>query len=607
MARKEGKLKRVTRFLLAASLLIGIFSLAAFAALNTERFSNIGATSGQADGLEPGGDRHNSYAWCMESMTNSGGEEYLYVGSNRDLGYLLLSGGVTDEQILELFNGDMPLPNGDLKARIFRKKTDGLGDWETVYTSENIPNTQYPYDLGYRGVVSYAAPGESLPSLYFGSFGTVNTRLLKITPDFQSGDTPEIVYETAVASESSLRALEVYDYGSGKKLYMGVLKPNDDPAQADLQILEAATPEPDGWKPVAFLSDFPGTRTTPETMASGGVWDMVAFNGWLYAFIGNYYTGTDGDGFMVFKGKPVPEGTEGRNAAGWLWVPIVSTPAGSNAKYPNSLGNLRHMTASPYLYSVGGRDYVYVGTFADIPTAISLLAGGTLTDLLDCLYPCQVYRFDANDNWEMVIGNPQDSNGVFTARVGNFGAGFYNAPTTIADLPSVISSPRELSMNQYCWRMDVYNGKLYATTMDANVLLDYAKNFASTEEQKLAIEALIQVYRTYNSNPLGFDLYNTEDGVNFSAVTTDGFGDKFNYGGRTVKATDEGIFIGTANPFYGCQVWKLVEDVIPPGDDDDDDDDDDTGGGGGGGGCSGVNLAPFALLLLLPMLVLKRR
>lgn len=57
----------------------------------------------------------------------------------------------------------------------------------------------------------------------------------------------------------------------------------------------------------------------------------------------------------------------------------------------------------------------------------------------------------------------------------------------------------------------------------------------------------------------GFDLYVTEDGVNFYEITNDGFGDEYNHGLRTTAPTEDGIVIGTANPFYGTQVWLLSE------------------------------------------------
>lgn len=63
----------------------------------------------------------------------------------------------------------------------------------------------------------------------------------------------------------------------------------------------------------------------------------------------------------------------------------------------------------------------------------------------------------------------------------------------------------------------------------------------------------------------GFDLYVTEDGSNFTRITDNGFGDPYNHGLRAFGITSEGLFIGTANPFYGTQVWKLTEDASQAG------------------------------------------
>ena len=55
----------------------------------------------------------------------------------------------------------------------------------------------------------------------------------------------------------------------------------------------------------------------------------------------------------------------------------------------------------------------------------------------------------------------------------------------------------------------------------------------------------------------GFDLLVSNDGVNFDVITRDGFGDPYNHGCRVFAITDSGLCVGTANPFYGAQVWLL--------------------------------------------------
>ena len=58
----------------------------------------------------------------------------------------------------------------------------------------------------------------------------------------------------------------------------------------------------------------------------------------------------------------------------------------------------------------------------------------------------------------------------------------------------------------------------------------------------------------------GFDLLVSRDGVNFDAITRDGFGDGSNHGLRTICSTEYGVFLGTANPYYGTQLWLMSSD-----------------------------------------------
>lgn len=56
----------------------------------------------------------------------------------------------------------------------------------------------------------------------------------------------------------------------------------------------------------------------------------------------------------------------------------------------------------------------------------------------------------------------------------------------------------------------------------------------------------------------GFDLLVSSDGENFDVITRDGFGDPYNHGCRVFAITDTGLCVGTANPFFGAQVWQLT-------------------------------------------------
>ena len=70
------------------------------------------------------------------------------------------------------------------------------------------------------------------------------------------------------------------------------------------------------------------------------------------------------------------------------------------------------------------------------------------------------------------------------------------------------------------------------------------------------------------NNEWGFDLFRTSDGENFVVITTDGFGDRYNYGCPAFLETEEGLYLGTCNPFYGGQLYLLrAEDPTDPVDD----------------------------------------
>lgn len=62
----------------------------------------------------------------------------------------------------------------------------------------------------------------------------------------------------------------------------------------------------------------------------------------------------------------------------------------------------------------------------------------------------------------------------------------------------------------------------------------------------------------------GFDFYaikQAEDGsVNVSTLTTNGFGDRYNHGLRIITEVPGYLVIGTANPFFGAQVWRAKVD-----------------------------------------------
>lgn len=104
-----------------------------------------------------------------------------------------------------------------------------------------------------------------------------------------------------------------------------------------------------------------------------------------------------------------------------------------------------------------------------------------------------------------------------------------------------------------------------------------------TNQVRLALETLFEVLQSqfadiydridfkglemYNyinnvvkNNEWGFDLLRTSDGgQSFEVITRTGFDDKYNYGCPSFLSTEEGLYFGTCNPFYGGQLYLLSE------------------------------------------------
>ena len=93
-------------------------------------------------------------------------------------------------------------------------------------------------------------------------------------------------------------------------------------------------------------------------------------------------------------------------------------------------------------------------------------------------------------------------------------------------------------------------GKMQETAADISERID-AKG----------IEMYAYINHAVRTNEWGFDLLRTSDGGNsFEVITRTGFDDKYNYGCPSFLSTEEGLYFGTCNPFYGGQLFLLSED-----------------------------------------------
>lgn len=454
------------------------------------------------------------------------------------------------------------------------------------------------------------------------------------------------------------------------------------------------------------LFNYPAIRYQ-DSIYGGAIWDMVSYNGHLYATI---CTGTPENApddnsmqsFAMVRGDKNADGS-------YSWTPIVGDQETDGAKYCFGIDPARTRSGAANL--IVYNDYLYIGEYNDEEIALERIlfnksnteeGGKSSMGGVDCSFvnanleqSVNIYRMDKDENMELVVGDRTDMfpEGGISGLTSGFGR----------------------NENQYIWRMQKFDGKLYIGTFDTasllepigqfsngdiidmtpeewdsqvqrlkdllNHLLDknspddpivpvntladddsneavevddekaevvegfgdlsdaledatgdlcdqaatmseeveddaayvqkidseiaYFKSFADQYQDMLdSYESLKQQYEDAYGTELpgdiqdafdkllseenlkklqsvltcmyylhdaerGFDMYVTEDGVNFTTLTTNGFNDPYNHGLRTFAVTNQGLCLGTANPFYGCQVWiqrkENSENPVEPG------------------------------------------
>ena len=101
---------------------------------------------------------------------------------------------------------------------------------------------------------------------------------------------------------------------------------------------------------------------------------------------------------------------------------------------------------------------------------------------------------------------------------------------------------------------------------DLNDKIEATNGVLKMAYRKLVNNNLLQNIQSYlvcvkylTTAKRGFGMYVSDDGVHFHQITDNGFGDPYNHGLRVFASTDDYLFIGTANPFMGTQIWRTTQ------------------------------------------------
>lgn len=638
------------------------------------------------------GDRGQNYSWSAVAYG-----DWMYVGTCYSaMGNTLtlmqnILGDKFDKDVMEaalkaMFNGTFYYGHED--------GVDGGGilvkvNTKTGETKLLMSNSLNGYAPLFRNAIAYNG------KLYF--CGSVHVDGRSGLPSVYEIDPTDDSYKAVYVGLSSMQ-----DYGAAYKkgistgirgmcVYNGKLVISNVFADATTgksgaTILASSNPS-EGFTVIASqgdLFDYPA-YTYRDSIYGGSVWDMVEYNGHLYVSI---CTGTEENApddntmqsFAIVRGDENADGT-------FTWTPLIGDQEKDDARYTFGIDPERTRSGAANL--IVYKDHLYIGEYNDEQIAMERIlfnktgegSDGSLGGV-DCSFvnanleqSVNLYRMDKDENIELLVG---DATTMFpNGGISGIGSGFGH------------------NENQYIWRMEVYDGKLYIGTFDTSSLLEpigqfsngdiigmtpeqwatqlqyikellellYEKNktnpvatyemqatpetatpetamymddmavevedsFASeaaalTDMMEIAPDVLgndteaavlspensvedritsLQDFSDYYETMLdqyeqlaaeydlgddlkdafekllnqetwdkiksvlvclnymrtasrGFDMYVTSDGVNFETLTTSGFGDPYNHGLRVFAVTNQGLCLGTANPFYGTQLW----------------------------------------------------
>lgn len=505
------------------------------------------------------GDHQNAYAWSMEYFNGN-----IYVGTGRCsntfcamVEILTIALGIPVEDISDIPEIDCPpfiqewlnittlqvknetgyeMWRDASRAEIWRYSQDA---WQIVYRADLVPTylqppttsgRTMPETSGFRMMKTFTDKN-GVEALYTCSgginFASPAYRFLMLRST--DGITWTKVSTPPIMGTDG-RAMAVH----GGKLYVG--------AGRDATVWCTDDPSSGSWTLVFNATSLDSNNT--------GVVSLASFNDYLYV-------GTENrNGFQVWR-STVPNPTHPLND----WAQIVSDGAGD--RYNVWAGTMKEF-----------KGYLYVGSMS-----LPFLSGYNITKGFDLI------RIDPSDNWELIIGPyvPVDP------------PGSPPYPIPISFWPSGFGNP----FNFYCWSMEIHDDYLYLGTFDASVFLRYLtpdqiesivnimnefKDGLSPEQRQLIQQIIDQArasgYLSEDQAALlkrffvddqeitsedlqnmillfgGADLWKTNDGISWIPVSLNGFDNPNNYGFRVQRFAPNTLYVGTSNPFQGCEVWK---------------------------------------------------
>ena len=448
----------------------------------------------------PDGSRRNNYIW---SMLWWGGK--LYAGTLRDffcLGPALGSGRPPGYEEICPPPGTL---TADQRAEIWQYTPGGeggiQGTWQRVFQSPlvlDLPGlAQIPREVGYRNMVECDAGGTS--NLYVVNLG-VQARIIYTSDGstFQDAssfgtDPFELGYRALICYKGRLwtSPAGAFSITSFDPLTFSA---NGDDAFRPALLVNANPTDPSSfWVPFVNVANSPFLGD-PENV---GIYALGIFGDDLYMGVVNHTTG-----FQIWK-------LDGRlcTSPPGLCLPLWQKSivnGGGRPVPPGGIadnGRIFLFTAfNGYLYWTAGESGIFKFVLAEMG------------------------RIGPDGRWDLIVGEPRDPNAM--AADPNFNCNL-DAATGLCHPLSGMGvgfgpDPFTSGSANYIWQLEPHEGVLYAGTL----------------QRADQIPGAVR----------GFDLWRSSNGIDWSIVSDDGFGNPFNSGVRKLVSTPLGLFVGTQNP-----------------------------------------------------------
>lgn len=384
----------------------------------------------------------------------------------------------------------------DLCAEIWRFSLHD-DTWERVLKAPKIIGSHgksIPRELAYRGMMVYKAHENDAPAIFVGTWCPAKGPGPVLLRS-EDGRNFEITCEPGLIGlpVTTIRTLTQF---KGRLYTTPAGSRGGNPnVSAHSVVYESKDPAGGQWEPV---SDFgfgePGNKT---------IFEMAVFDEHLY--VGTFNL----EGYQIWR-------TAAEGEAPYKWEKIIEFGA-----YRGS-----HNQCVLSMHSFKGALYVGSG----------IQGGGIDRQNKVGPAPPELIRIFPDGHWDLLVGDARQTPNGYKEPLSGYLPGFDNF------------------FNGYFWRMCEHNGWLYLSTFDWSCTLGYAHRGGWPEPFTHIVN---QMGAQFIMDRLsGFDLYRSFDGENWVPVTTNGMGNPYNMGLRTMASTPYGLFAGTANPF-GPKVMPL--------------------------------------------------